>query len=175
MNNLLQAVLEGYLDGVMILTEQGKSFYANQYARQIFQQFSSSSSDFTSLPNPIQKIFLSLLESRKLFPDKNMIIENEFTLDQTACFRIRGRWFELNKGEPLYIFITVEDLQKSSQNIADYNANKYGFTDREAEVWSLRLANYSYKEIAQQLYITTNTVKKHMKNIYAKQQSHLSA
>ncbi|NEO62582.1 MAG: winged helix-turn-helix transcriptional regulator, partial [Moorea sp. SIO4G2] len=34
---------------------------------------------------------------------------------------------------------------------------------------SLKKANFTYREIAQQLFISINTVKKHLKNIYAKQ------
>ncbi len=68
------------------------------------------------------------------------------------------------------IVVTLEDCNSSSQNIAIADAKKYGLTKREAEVWLLRYANLPYKEIAQHLYITINTVKKHIKNIYAKQQ-----
>lgn len=57
--------------------------------------------------------------------------------------------------EPLYT-----DIQADVQ--------KYGLTCREAEVWFLHRNKYSYKEIADKLFVTINTVKKHMKNIYAK-------
>ncbi len=57
--------------------------------------------------------------------------------------------------EPLYV-----DIQADVQ--------KYGLTSREAAVWFFRQSNYSYKEIANKLFISVNTVKKHMKNIYAK-------
>jgi DNA-binding CsgD family transcriptional regulator len=37
----------------------------------------------------------------------------------------------------------------------------------------LRRANYTCKEIAAELYISLNTVKKHMKNIHAKREKAL--
>ncbi|NEQ50076.1 MAG: LuxR family transcriptional regulator, partial [Leptolyngbya sp. SIO3F4] len=40
---------------------------------------------------------------------------------------------------------------------------------READVWILHRIGLSYQEIAARLYIALNTVKKHMKNVYAKQ------
>ena len=46
----------------------------------------------------------------------------------------------------------------------------YGLTEREGEVWMLRLQDYSYQEIADKLYLSINTVKKHMKTILAKQE-----
>jgi len=65
----------------------------------------------------------------------------------------------------------MEDQNLSKQMQAITDAKRYGLTPREAEVWSLHQAKLSYKEIAKNLYITVNTVKKHIKNIYSKQQS----
>jgi DNA-binding CsgD family transcriptional regulator len=48
--------------------------------------------------------------------------------------------------------------------------DKYGLTPREAEVWLLRRAKYALKEIATELSISLNTVKKHIKNIHAKRE-----
>lgn len=56
------------------------------------------------------------------------------------------------------------------RNLAIAQAEHYGLTSREAEVWLLRQANYSCREIAAELYISLNTVKKHMKNIHAKRE-----
>ena len=76
----------------------------------------------------------------------------------------------LGENEQNLLLVTIEDCKQSSQSMAITDAHKYGLTDRETEVWLLRRANLSYKEIAAKLYITINTVKKHLKNIYAKQQ-----
>jgi DNA-binding CsgD family transcriptional regulator len=69
--------------------------------------------------------------------------------------------------------VTLEDRKQSTQKAAIAEAKKYDLTPREAEVWLLRRAHYSYKEIAAKLYITVNTVKKHLKSVYAKQQVNL--
>jgi len=50
---------------------------------------------------------------------------------------------------------------------------KYGLTPRESEVWLLYRANYSRKEIAAELFISIDTVKKHLKNIKTKQDKFL--
>lgn len=47
---------------------------------------------------------------------------------------------------------------------------KYGLTPREAEVWILRQQKKSYKQIASELFITVDTVKKHFKSIFAKRE-----
>jgi len=46
--------------------------------------------------------------------------------------------------------------------------NEYGISEREAEIISLLVEGLSNQQIAKQLYISPNTVKTHIKNIYAK-------
>jgi DNA-binding CsgD family transcriptional regulator len=55
------------------------------------------------------------------------------------------------------------------KTIAQEEARKYNLTDRETEIWILQRANYTYKQIASELFIAPNTVKKHMQNIHLKQ------
>lgn len=172
-STLLQAIIEGFLDGVLILTAQGEWIHANECARRLCRQLLKSTSQVNSVPQPIWHICESLIESRELFPDQRMIIEAEIDANNSAVFRIRVRWLEIDESEQPCLLVTIEDRNQSAQNAALGEVNKYGLTPREAEVWLLRRANYSYKEIAAKLYITLNTVKKHMKSVYAKQQAHL--
>lgn len=165
---MLEAVLEGFIDGVMILNEQGEQIHANDCARRICQKCPESL--VNSIPQAIWQVCESLIESRDLFNDHKLILESEINLENLEVFRIRVRWLELASSEQLYLLVTLEDRQQSTQNAVFTDVKKYGLTHREAQVWLLRQAKHSYKEIAAQLYITINTVKKHMKNIYAKQQ-----
>lgn len=170
--SLLQAIIEGFVDGVLILTEQGEWIHSNDCAQYICQQLVQDMSlANNSVPQPIWQVCESLIESRVLFPDERMIIEAEIDRGNSPNFRIRVRWLELDTSKPPYLLVTIEDRHQSTQNAAITEAKKYGLTRREAEVWLLRRANYSYKEIAARLYITLNTVKKHMKSVYAKQQA----
>lgn len=170
---LLQAIIEGLVDGVLILTEQGDWIHANEYARRICHQLSQRTSLVNSVPQPIWRVCESLIDSRELFFDQRMIIESEIDVDNLAALRIRVRWLELGENNYPYLLVTIEDRQQSTHNAALTDVKKYGLTPREAEIWLLRRANYSYKEIADRLFITLNTVKKHMKNIYAKQEGNL--
>lgn len=167
---LLQAIVEGFVDGVLILTAQGEWIHANQRARRICQHFAPDRLHCNSVPLPIWQICESLMESRELFPQQKMIIEAEINTNQASSLRVRVRWLEFSENDSLYLLVTIEDRNQSTQNATVTEARKYNLTPREAQVWSLRRANYSYKDIAAKLYITTNTVKKHLKNVYAKQQ-----
>lgn len=168
---MIEAILEGFIDGVLILNEQGNLVHANDCARRICQKLCQENLSVNFIPPQIWHVCESLIESRDLFSDKKLIIESEISLDHSATFRIRVRWLDLEESEQSYLLVTVEDKLQSTQNAALTDVKKYGLTHREAQVWLLRQAKHSYKEIAAQLYITINTVKKHMKNIYAKQQS----
>lgn len=171
--SLLKAIIEGFVDGVLIVTEQGECIHANEFGRKICHQFSQGNSQGNSIPPSIWHVCESLIDSRELFPDQKMIIEAAIELSDLATFRVRVRWLELEKNDTSYLLVTIEDRNQSTHNAAIAEAKKFGLTPREAEVWLLRRANYSYKDIASKLYITLNTVKKHMKSVYAKQQGNL--
>jgi DNA-binding CsgD family transcriptional regulator len=170
---LLQAVIESFVDGILILTTQGELLHANECARRICRKLRSGENSLDAIPEDIWSVCQSLIDSRELFPDQKIFIESEIETDKSVKLRLRVRWLQLGASNGTVLLVTLEDCNLSSQNIAIADAKKYGLTDREAEVWLLRRGNLSYKQIADKLFITINTVKKHLKNIYAKQQDML--
>ncbi len=169
--SLLQGVLEGFIDGILILTEHGKCLHANHCAARICEQLHPGISQANSVPAEIWHVCESLIESRDLFPTQKMIIESEITKTESVAFRVRVRWLKLELFKRPCLLVTLEDRYQSIQRMVTTDIHKYGLTPREAEVWLLYRANYSYKEIADELFITLNTVKKHMKNIHAKRKA----
>lgn len=176
---LLQAAIESFVDGIVILTEQGEWVYANSQAHRICHQLGQYKRQPNAVAQEIWRVGQSLVESHQMFSDRNIIIESKIATDSSATYRIRARWLELAKkdaytglGQGSFVIVTLEEQYQATQNKVFNPINRYGLTRREMEVWLLRQANHSYKEIADKLYITLNTVKKHLKNIYAKQQMH---
>ncbi|HAZ48592.1 MAG TPA: helix-turn-helix transcriptional regulator [Cyanobacteria bacterium UBA11369] len=169
--SILQGVLEGFIDGILILTEHGKCLHANHCAARICEQLHPGISQANSVPAEIWHVCESLIESRDLFPTQKMIIESEITKTESVAFRVRVRWLKLELFKRPCLLVTLEDRYQSIQRMVTTDIHKYGLTPREAEVWLLYRANYSYKEIADELFITLNTVKKHMKNIHAKRKA----
>lgn len=170
-SDLLQAIIEGFMDGVLIVTEQGELIHSNKRARRLCQQFSSDQLQANLVPLPIWRICESLRDSRELFPAQTMIIEAEINTKNADVLRVRVRWLQFDQSDASNLLVTIENRSQSTNNTALTEAQQYNLTPRESEVWSLRRAKCSYKEIATKLYITTNTVKKHLKNVYAKQQT----
>ncbi|KAB8321303.1 helix-turn-helix transcriptional regulator [Tolypothrix campylonemoides VB511288] len=117
--------------------------------------------------------FPDLAKSKSFYPNKIIILCNEIVLDKTKIFRIRARLLNLDRFNRSSLLVIIENKCESLKNIALAEVRKYELTPREAEIWYLYRAKHSYKEIAAQLYITVNTVKKHMKNIHAKRQAFL--
>lgn len=165
--SILQAVLES-LDGILVLTAQGDWVNANRFARQICQQLQSHQSTDKTVPDEIWKICQSLIESRELFPDHELILCDEIITHDALTLRVRVRWLHLETVDQPCLLVTLEDHQKSIYNMAIAEAHKYGLTPSETKVWLLYRGDCSYKKIAETLYVTPNTIKKHMKSIHAK-------
>ncbi|WP_026734421.1 helix-turn-helix transcriptional regulator [Fischerella sp. PCC 9605] len=169
----LQEVIEGLQDGLLIISETGELIHANASAHRICCQLNQGSYRQNQVPTVIWRICESLIESRNLFPNKLLILSDEILLDKSKIFRIRVRWLDLARLKHSCLLVTIENRYESVRNAAIAEIKQYNLTRREAEIWCLYRANYSYKEIAAHFYISINTVKKHMKNIHAKRQAYL--
>jgi DNA-binding CsgD family transcriptional regulator len=168
---LLQGVLEGMMDGVLVLTDKGRLIYANPCAHQFCYQLIHRFLRPNLVPPQIWHTCRALIENWALFGDRSIVIEDEISTDEIGTIRIRVRWLDLHQDGCFYLLVTLEDRHQSAQNIAIAEARKYGLTERETEVWLLRRANYTYKAIATKLHIALDTVKKHVKSIHAKRQA----
>ena len=59
---LLYGVLEGMMDGILVVTPQGEVMYANNCARQVCQQIADSST--AAVPSKIWRLCTALIESQ---------------------------------------------------------------------------------------------------------------
>lgn len=163
---IAQEVVEGWLDGVLVLTQQGTIVYSNRCARQICQQLVPSSPP-SEIPHQVWRICEALIDSREVFPEHRVVLDDDIAT-ATVTIRVRARWVDRLDIDQPYLLVTLEDRSQSLKNVAIAEARKYHLTPREAEVWLLRRANRTYKAIAAELHIAIDTVKKHIKNIHAK-------
>lgn len=168
---LLKAVVESFVDGILIVTDQGDLVHENECAKRICDKLNKNKDSLNKVPEEIWRVCQSLINNSKQIPEDKIYVEYEINICGTVKLRVRVRWLEVKSSEQKnLLLVTLEDLNQTSQSVTLADATKYNLTSREAEVWLLRRANFSYKEIADKLYITINTVKKHLKNVYAKQQ-----
>ncbi|MCC5648658.1 LuxR C-terminal-related transcriptional regulator [Nostoc sp. XA013] len=172
--DFLQEVIEGLEDGILILNHTGEVVHANASARRLYCKFNQGNFNQNFVPSAIWNLCESLFNNRDLFSDKLLILSDEIVLDKSNIFRIRVRLLDLDGFEVPCLLVTIENQYESVKNVALTEVKKFDLTPREAEIWFLYRSNYSYKEIATKLYITINTVKKHMKNIHTKRQANMS-
>lgn len=172
---LLHAVMEGLMDGVMIVNEAGKVLQANRSAQQICRKLNRQSKAAQSKPLPpeIWRICQAVLSSRELFPEHQIVPEDEITLENSAVLRIRAQWiqsFSEADAQPC-LLVLLEDRAQSIQSLAASDIHRYALTPCEGRVWQMRLEGCSYREIADRLYISENTVKKHVRSVLAKRRA----
>ena len=166
---LLQKIVDNLEDGVLILTETGELVHSNASAYNICSQINPYSFNENVVPSVIWNRCKSLIKNQSKCENSTKWSE-DIVINQSFIFRLRVRQFNLELSEKPLLLITIENRYESLKNAALSEAYKYHLTQRETEIWSLYRATSSYKQIADKLFITVNTVKKHIKNIRAKQQ-----
>ncbi len=164
-NDFLLSVLEGLVDGILILNPQGEVIFANTPATELCYQLNPTE----QYPTEVWRSCEALIDSRQWYGDRPLVIESELKTEDNHTYRIQVQWLEL---EQACLLVRLEDQQRSLQSLAVTEAKKFGLTPREAEVWFLKRCNLSRKEIASRLFITIDTVKKHLGNIQSKRQAH---
>ena len=169
-DDLLHTILTNWIDGILILTKDGDWVKSNQIAQQICDRIAQEQPYSGQIPKEIWRACQVLIQSRRDYPDYPVIAESELKLNGHEHFRIRARWFNFGKDDEAHILVILEDQMHSKQNLAITEVDRYNLSPREAEVWLLHRSGYAYREIASELYIALNTVKRHVKNIYAKKQ-----
>ena len=164
-----QQIVDNLEDGVLILTEAGELIHMNASGYNICNKIHPCSLNDKSIPSIIWNRCKSLIQNQ-LGCNNLTIWSEEIIVNQSLIFCLRVRRFNLELSEQPLLLVTIENRYESLKNVALSEAYKYHLTERETEIWSLYRATSSYKQIADKLFITVNTVKKHIKNIRAKQQ-----
>ena len=166
---LLQEIVEDLIDGILIVTDQRELIYANDSARRVLCKLNQARTRANLVPREIWNICQFLIQSRSFFPNQRWLLESRIFTEDSTVLNIRAQLLNIEAIENPCVLLTVEDRYQTIKNIAVEEAQDYKLTRREKEVWLLHRGHYTYKQIASELCITPNTVKKHMKSIHAKQ------
>lgn len=193
----ISGMLGGLMDllpqGVMVVSRNLKPVYWNQKAKQLCRVFANGNSPDATLPFIISEIAHRFIREN-LPPGRSLILEHQTPHKQTL--RFTASWLELpgksfnaqkfsnpllllddttleaSEERPEVIAVFLENCDEVMQKEMQIQQEKYDLTDREVEIWMLIRQEYTYLEIAQRLQISLNTVKTHVKNVYAKRRSY---
>jgi hypothetical protein len=191
------SLIESLQQGVIVISQNLKPVYWNLKARELCQQLSEADLPLPALPVAVAEICHRFLRDNHL-TNKPLLLECQGPKGQVI--RISIRWLPLetvdnnqtshgsiegdrNSGEiaqetypsstlPPYMLVFLENCDEVLMEELQIEQQKYDLTDREAEIWLLLRQEYTYQEIANLLQISLNTVKTHVKNVYAKRRSY---
>lgn len=172
---LLQAMVESYVDGILILSESGELLCSNEFGRQVCTQLSQLPNPFanpeaTPLPAAIWQTCQALMDSHTHASQQPIVLESKIALPETTL-RVRVRWLGSETNAQAYLLVLLEDWNQAVRNLSLAEVDRYGLSPREAEVWVLRRLGYTSEQIAAELFISLHTVKKHLKSIQAKRKA----
>lgn len=163
-------ILGNIAQGILVTTCEGNCFYSNPYAHWINSQLMTLEPQSKEIASVIWEVCQTFMNVCYRTEDLTHI--SDF-ICQTSLFpsiRIRVSWISAKTfSEPL-LLINLEDQSRVTHQTALFEAKHYQLTQRETEVWLLRSKGYRYEQIAQRLYISHNTVKRHLKSIFAKRE-----
>lgn len=171
LHNLLKSMLVDVLGGIILLDDQDRLIYINRKAIAMTEKMTQCSEVTQALPKEIMHIINFMRGARREFSQQNWLNQSTVFVDCLTVFNIYARWIQGADASYNYLLLNMEDQNQFSQNIALEEARQMGLTSREQDVWLLHQTNCTYKQIAETLNITPNTVKKHMKSILTKQRS----
>ncbi len=168
----IDEIFDGFSDGLLIVTDQGTLVCANQYARLICHSLMRDPHHSPFVPREIWKICQAVTEPDNStgFPEPISVLEGEFYAGHLNSIRVRTRWVKLDEGDRHSLLVILEDKAQLTRQLAIAEAQTCGLTPRETEVWLLHRAGNSRSQIAAQLFISVDTVKKHIKNTRAKRE-----
>lgn len=159
-------ILEGLLDAVLISDIQGEVLYTNLSAQKICHQL--------NLTHLQSHAIWSICEVLKSHTDRSLILESELTIAETQ-YRIRVQWLNTRvEAQDDRMIVRFENEHYTLRGAIMFESQSFGLTQREAEVWELKRQGKSRREIADQLFISIDTVKKHIANIKVKRENYLN-
>jgi DNA-binding CsgD family transcriptional regulator len=173
---LIQHALESLMDGIMLVSYQGELIFANRCAQRICRQFADRSapaahhplSRYSAIPPQIWRRCQSLIESENSLSPSLSFLEDDIQTEASGLIRLRAQWLVLKMIDQPCLLVTLEDRQQSAQHKAIAEAQRYGLSERETQVWQLKRSGATYKAIAAALCISEDTVRKHIKSIHIK-------
>ncbi len=169
--SILGAAFGSLQDGFVVSDPTGKIQQINQPAERICHLlYTSRRQEDGTLPLEIWHVCKTALRKKDALSHQSVGIDADIILPALGIVRIRVQNLSFNQTP--YLLIVLEDKQQTIRNKALSEAALYGLTERETEIWQLRLRGDAYKEISAALWISIDTVKKHIKNVRAKQRVH---
>jgi DNA-binding CsgD family transcriptional regulator len=158
--------------GVVVISRNLQLIYFNRQGKDLCQSLPNTEQRSFTLPSAVRELCHRLLNRDRDHSDPLVV---ECLNSQNQSIRLYATWFNPFPANHAlsteYILVQLENCHESLQEELRIERKKYDLTEREAEIWMLLRQECTYQTIAQSLQISLNTVKTHVKNLYAKKRS----
>lgn len=164
-------------EGLLLLDTTGQLMQSTPKARELCRLMQGSIPQAlegldpyaeVTLPGQITRHYESLIASRLEFPKQPFLLSEEICLEPGIRIKLTIEQIFLRGQCSPYLLMRLEDMNQTARQRACWDAHRYHLTRREREVWALHLQGLTYQEMGDQLFISRDTVSKHMKNVYSK-------
>jgi len=167
-HSFLESFLESFSDGVLILSRDGELLHANNSIYNIIESYASLLAQTTLLNQEISHLYRLIIDSPECYQQFPGFVVSDIRLTRSSILKLKAKQLRVAAYPQPLLWFSIEDQRASLNAQTLVEAEKYGLSDRESEVWRLRKAHCTYSEIAALLFISINTVKKHLRNITSK-------
>lgn len=173
-SSLLKTALDNLVDGLLIVAASGRILQANTMATRVCHSLTpaDTSTGRTQVPTVLWRLCHPIFKNIANGIETQLGLEIDIATNQHQPIRVRIHPLNLKVQQEDCLMLILEDRQQAHRRRAIADGNRYGLTPREVDVWELRLQQQSYETIASTLFITENTVKKHVKSILAKRRAY---
>lgn len=174
-SSLLKAALDNLVDGLLIVAASGRVLQANAMADRVCRSLTPSDpalSGFSQLPTVLWRLCHPIFKNIASGIETHLGLDVDINDAQHQSIRVRIQPLHLQGQQEACLMLILEDRRQAHRRRAMADGRRYGLTPREVDVWELRLQEQSYETIANTLFITENTVKKHVKSILAKRRAY---
>lgn len=185
--NLVRSnLIEALPQGVIVVCRNFKPMYWNGKANDLCRTLLDVELSSRELPIEILEVCYRLLREQCAV---NSSLVMECQTSTGYAIRVTVRWLQPTTVRPCSaqasttfaleeheapqgsMLVFLENRNEVLRQELQIERQKYDLTEREAEIWMLLRQEYTYQEIAKLLQISLNTVKTHVKNVYAKKRS----
>lgn len=172
--SILNIVDKNLSIGIILLDDSMRPVYMNQKANAFCQGLIGCRSvghEFIPVPATLLNHCRALAEELKRC-QRDSFVMPQYTVIQINNFQkfhvsSRALGQEISKGGRLFM-IAIEEMPESKRFDQDRLKKIYRFTDREVEIVFQTFQGLTNAEIAQRLFVSEVTVKKHIQNVFQK-------
>jgi DNA-binding CsgD family transcriptional regulator len=170
-NSFLSALEIFRKEGLLIISKSLSFLYVDLKANEICQRFLKNSVKGFNLASIVAEIASKFIYLSNVVGE---VILKDYQYSEFHWLRIRAvgllsnmKFINESIEEPWFILF-LEDMNERLDEELIVDKEKYGLTEKELEIHKFLLLSKTYKNIAEMLCISLNTVKFHVKNINQK-------